>query len=259
MSPFAPPFHLPRLEAVVNRRMRRMYRMYALLLVLLVLILPSPAAAQAPAGASASAAAADEPLPRWDTTAFFGWRGTRRVEPTEYNTSRWDSRLVYGGTAGYYWTTNLKLEVDVSGTSPSRYDTYEPITVQGASYPFFVRTDHRVVTASLGGSVIYQFFENVSFHPFVGAGAGWVAIRERTSTPRQSQVVSRGPSGPYDVVVISEAQSGQHNDSEAQARIVTGFKAYPGERLFFRSDVQWAIGTGRFKEITWRLGFGVDF
>ena len=107
--------------------------------------------------------------------------------------------------------------------------------------------------------MIYQFFENASFHPFVGAGAAWVAIRERTSTPRQSQVVSRGPNGPYDVVVISEAQSGHRNDSEAQARIVTGFKAYPGERLFFRSDVQWSIGAGRFHEVTWRLGVGVDF
>jgi opacity protein-like surface antigen len=231
-------------------------RMYALLLVLMI---PAPAAAQAPAGTSTSAAADAEPLPRWDTTGFLGWRGTRRVEPTEYNTNRWDARFVYGGTVGYYWTTNLKLEVDASGTSPSSYDTYEPHTVPGASYPFFIRTDHRVVTASLGGSVIYQFFENASFHPFVGAGAGWVAIRERTTTPRQSQVVSRGPNVPSDVVVISEAQSGHHNDSEAQARIVTGFKAYPGERLFFRSDVQWAIGAGRFNEVTWRLGVGVDF
>lgn len=235
---------------------RRMLRMHAPLLVLLVLMLPGPAAAQAPAGASA--AAADEPLPRWDTTGFFGWRGTR-VDETDYNTSQWDARLVYGGTAGYYWTTNLKLEVDVSGTSPSDYYTFEPHQVSGVPYPFFIRSDHRTVTASVGGSVIYQFFENASFHPFVGAGAAWMTMRDRINTPRQSQVVSRGSNGPYDVVVISEAQSGDHNDSEAQGLIVTGFKAYPGERLFFRSDVQWSIGAGRFREVTWRLGVGVDF
>ena len=102
MSPFAPPFHLPRMEAVVNRRM------YALLLVLMI---PGPAAAQAPGGASAS----DEPLPRWDTTGFLGWRGTR-VDETEYNTSRWDARFVYGGTVGYYWTCLLY-------TSPSPRDS----------------------------------------------------------------------------------------------------------------------------------------
>jgi hypothetical protein len=233
------------MEAVLNRRI------YALLLVLMI---PGPAAAQAPGGASAS----DEPLPRWDTMGFFGWRGTRRVEPTEYNTSRWDSRFVYGGTVGYYWTTNLKLEVDVSGTAPSRYDTYEPVTVPGAAYPFFIRSDHRTVTASLGGSVIYQFFENASFHPFVGAGAGWMAIRDRITTPRQSQVVSRGPNVPPDVVVISEAESRNHNESEARGQIITGFKAYPGERVFFRSDVQWTIA-GRFHDVTWRLAVGVDF
>jgi hypothetical protein len=230
-------------------------RMYALLLVLMI---PGPAAAQAPAGASASTAAAVEPLPRWDTMGFFGWRGTR-VDETDYNRSQWDSRLVYGGTVGYYWTTNLKLEVDVSGTSPSEYYTFEPHQVPGAAYPFFIRSDHRTVTASVGGSVIYQFFENASFHPFVGAGAAWMTMRDRINTPRQSQVVSRGPNGPYDVVVISEAQSGNHNDSEALGLIVTGFKAYPGERLFFRSDMQWAIGAGRFREVTWRLGVGVDF
>lgn len=236
----------------------RMLRMYALLLVLLVLMLPGPAAAQAPAGGSSAAAAADEPLPRWDTTGFFGWRGTR-VDQTEYNSSRWDGRLVYGGTAGYYWTTNLKLEVDLSGTSPSTYDTYESRQIAGVTYPLFIRSDHRTVTASLGGSVIYQFFENASFHPFVGAGGGWMSIRERVTTARQSQVVSRGPNGPYDVVVISEAQTGHRNDSEAMALIVTGFKAYPGERVFFRSDMQWSIGAGRFREVTWRLGVGVDF
>jgi opacity protein-like surface antigen len=250
------------MEAVLNRLMCQRCRAYApplVLLVLVVLMIPGPAAAQAPAGASASAAAADEPLPRWDTTGFLGWRGTRRVEPTEYNTNRWDARFVYGGTVGYYWTTNLKLEADVAGTSPSRYDTYEPHQVAGATYPFFIRSDHRIVTASVGGSVIYQFFENASFHPFVGAGAAGVAIRERINTPRQSQVVSRGPNVPSDVVVISEAQSRQDNRSEARGLIVTGFKAYPNERLFFRSDVQWSIGKGRLHEVTWRLGVGVDF
>jgi hypothetical protein len=251
MSRFTPPFHLPRVEVVVNRRM---------LVLLLVLMIPGPAAAQAPAGGSASASASAEPLPRWDTTGFFGWRGTRIVE-TDYNYRRWDPRFVYGGTLGYYWTTNLKLEVDVSATSPSSFYTFEPHTVQGVGYPFFIRSDHRATTTSFGGMVIYQFFENVGFHPYLGAGAGVIAIRESVTTQRQSQVVNRGTgsAGPFEVIVISEERTRRDDDVEPFAQMAIGFKAYPGERLFFRSDVLWSAGSGRFQDVTWRLGFGVDF
>src|SRR5688572_29455101 len=131
MSPFRPPFHLPQVEAVVNRRMCRMYVLPLVLLVSFVSMIPGSAAAQAPAGSPAAAAA--EPLPRWDTTGFFGWRGTRRIEPTDYNPSRWDSRFVYGGAAGYYWTPNLKLEAEFEATAPSTYDTYASHQVPGAT------------------------------------------------------------------------------------------------------------------------------
>lgn len=250
----------------MNRRMRRMYPLLSVLPVWLVSMMPVPASAQAPATASAppaasaaAAAAAAEPMPRWDTMGFFGWRGTRRIEPTEYNTNRWDARWVYGGTAGYYWTTNLKVEAEFSGSAPSTYDSYRSHQVAGAAYPFYIRSEHRATTASIGGSVIYQFFDNVGFHPFVGGGARWMAIRERIFTPRQTQTISRGPSGPFDVVVITEGESRQRDDSEALGQIITGFKAYPGERLFFRTDVQWSIGRDRLHDVTWRLGVGVDF
>ena len=232
-------------------------RMYALMLVLMI---PGPAAAQTPApvGTSASAAASNEPLPRWDTAGFLGWRGVR-IQDTEYNYERWDARFVYGATAGYYWTTNVKLEVDFSGTAPSRYYTYEQHFIEGVTYPLFVNSDHRTVTASLGGLVIYQFFENASFHPFLGAGARWMTARDRITTQRQSQVIRRTPDGPYEVVVISQAETRNHTDNDARAQMIAGFKAYPGERLFFRTDVQWSVGSGRFRDVALRIGVGVDF
>jgi len=241
----------------VNRRMCRMHRLriYALLMVSLI---PGAAAAQTPPAAPPASATAGEPLPRWDAALFLGWRGTR-ISETEYYSDRWDGRMVYGGTAGYYWTTNLKLELDVSATPRSGYDTYEPRQFAGVSYPFYVRTDHRETTATVSGLVIYQFFENVGFHPFVGGGAGFMTSRERITTARQSQVVSRGPNGPFDVVVISEAETRQENESDAVGQIVTGFKAYPGERWFFRTDVQWSIGADRLHDVSWRIGFGMDF
>jgi hypothetical protein len=258
MSPFTLPFHLPPVEAVVKRRMRGLYALSLVLLVLFVLMIPGPAAAQQPAKPAASASDAVEPLPRWDTTGFIAWRGTRVVE-TDPSRRRWDARLVYGGTAGYYWTTNLKLEVEVSGTAPSDYYTFEPHLIDGVGYPLYIRSDHSTVTGSFGGRVIYQFFENVSFHPFVGAGAGWITARDRITTPRQSQPVRRTPDGPIEVVVISELQTRHRSESDAFGQMIAGFKTYPGERWFLRSDVQWSVGASRFHEITWHLGVGVDF
>lgn len=220
--------------------------------LLLLLMLPGTAIAQ-----PAAPPPTEEPLPRWDTSGFIGWRGAR-FEDTEYNSGRWDARFVYGGTLGYYWTTNLKLEVDVSGTSPSNYRTYESHTIEGVGYPLFIGTDHRITTASFGGLAIYQFFENVGFHPFVGAGGGVAAIRERVITQRQTQVIRRGPDV-FDVVVVSEEQTSHHDRSEGFGQVIAGFKAYPGERLFFRSDAVWSASSGGFREFTWRLGFGVDF
>jgi hypothetical protein len=221
-----------------------------------------PAARSAPAAAEAAEAveAAEEaPLPRWDTFAFFGWRGSR-IDNEEYLSNRWDGRFVYGGTAGYYVTPNIKVEADLSLTSPSRFYQLQQVPWPGASYPFFARSDHRVVTASLGGTLIYQFFENASFHPFLGIGAGVITSRDRISRERQSQVLYRGPGFAQEVVVIAEAEMPHsRTDHHGRGVLVAGFKTYPGERVFFRSDVQWALGSGRDREISWRLGFGVDF
>jgi hypothetical protein len=240
----------------VNRRTR-----FAPLLSLGLLLTGAIAAAaqpSTPAAPAAPAPAVEESLPRWDTFGFIGWRGARG-EDTYYSSYRWDARFAYGGAAGYYWTTNLKLEVDVSGTTPSRFYEYRQREYPGAPYPLFFRTEHRVVTGSLGGTLIYQFFENASFHPFLGAGVGVITIRDRVTTERQSQVFSRTPGGPVEVVVIAEAETHDRTDNLGRGLIVAGFKAYPGERVFFRSDVQWSTGSRDGRDVTWRLGVGVDF
>jgi hypothetical protein len=231
------------------------------LAVLHLLAWAATGAAQTPAVPSAARAASvadEEPLPRWDTFVFLGWRGSR-IDDTEYSSNDWDARFAYGVTAGYYLTPNIKAEADISLTSPSRFYQYEPVQVQGASYPFFARSDHRVVTASFGGTLIYQFFENASFHPFLGAGAGVITIRERISTDRQTQVFQRGPNIPPEVIVITQPSTRSHTDHHGRGLLIAGFKAYPGERVFFRTDVQWTVGSGRTRDVSLRIGMGWDF
>jgi len=187
-----------------------------------------------------------------------GWRGAR-IEDTYYSGSRWDARFVTGGTIGYYLLTNVKAEADVSFTPPSHYDDYQQRSFPGVPYPIFVRSDHRVVTASVGGTMIYQFFENASFHPFLGVGAGLVTIRDRITTDRQTQFFQRTPTSPPETIVLAEEGTRSRTDHLGRGLIVAGFKAYPGERVFMRSDVQWSIGESRGRDISWRIGVGVDF
>jgi hypothetical protein len=214
---------------------------------------PPPAAPTTPAPA-----ATEETLPRWDTFGFIGWRGAT-YDSNYFSGNQWDARFVYGGTAGYYWTPNLKLEADVSATSPSRFIEYSQRPVDGQTYPSFVPTEHRTVTASLGALAIYQFFENASFHPFLGAGASLITIRDRIRTERQTQTIRRTPNGPFEEIVIAEASSRSDTRHLGRGLLVVGFKAYPGERWFFRTDVQWTPGAGSDREISWRLGAGLDF
>ena len=189
----------------MNRR-TRIAPALALTLAFPLLLLGVAAVAAQPAAPPAPAP--EESIPRWDVGGFFGWR-TARVDDTYNGSDRWDSRFVYGATAGYYLTPNIKAEVDVSLTPRSRYDEFLPRQVPGAPYPLYFRVDHRVVTTSVAGMLIYQFFENESFHPFLGAGAGVISIRDRITTARQSQVFTRTPGGPVEVVEISGAGTGQ--------------------------------------------------
>jgi hypothetical protein len=107
--------------------------------------------------------------------------------------------------------------------------------------------------------VIYQFFENASFHPFLGAGAGVITIRDRIYTPRETTTITRGPNIPPEVIVLTEEQRVSRTDHVGRGLVMAGFKAYPGERWFFRTDVQWTPAGGRNREISWRLGAGLDF
>jgi hypothetical protein len=227
----------------------------------LLLIGAAAAAAQpaTPAAPAPSAQAAyEEQLPRRDVFGFIGWRGAT-FDSNYFSGTQWDARFAYGGTFGFYVTPNLKLEADVSATSPSRFVEYEQRPVEGQQFPSFVPSEHRIVTASVGGLVIYQFFENASFHPFLGAGAGVITTRERIFTARQTQTIRPTPNGPFETIVLAEEQRSTRDDHHGRGLVLVGFKAYPGERWFFRTDVQWTPGAGRDREISWRLGAGLDF
>src|SRR5262245_29279383 len=128
---------------------------------------------------TASIAAAQEPAPalilgpaspsRWDATAHVVWLGERRPDPS-IQWDQWFNVASGGGIVGYYWTSHLKTELDISTSTEGERYTFETIPVPGQTIPLFLQRDHetRFTTASAG--VIGQFFEDAWFHPVVGAG-----------------------------------------------------------------------------------------
>jgi hypothetical protein len=113
------------------------------------------------------------------------------------------------------------------------------VLVPGQPFPMFRLREHYYSTATAGGSVHYQFYDNQWFHPHVGAGV----VVERESE-RQLMLPD-----PTETTTVRWT---------ARPFVATGFKWYVNERGFVRSDLRLAVGRGEVASVTWSAGFGVD-
>jgi outer membrane protein W len=213
--------------------------------VALLASLPRPAAAQ------------DSVVPprRVDAGAYFGWFGANKSELNAYE--HWYKDAWHAGlSGGYYWTANLKTELDFSGTS--RAELY------GRTVPFQTPTGagvgnirHEFSTHTLTLVQHYQFGRNAWFHPMVGAGLALTWETERRHFP-PTYVLDTTGRFPTNRLVAPERTEGPDTALRAGALATAGFKAYLSERAFFRSDVR-ARFRDRVDDVAVRFGFGVDF
>lgn len=217
-------------------------------ILLAVLFTAAPAAAQ---DAPIVSLAPLDPA-RWDVAGYVGWRGGNKSDiAPDWN--EWYDAASFGGSAGYYLTSHLKLDLDLSATSDGEVFVQEEIPFPGSLLPIFRYGERRFRTTTVSGALLYQFAENTFFHPFVGAGIE--AARERAELEFQDQFpCGRLPCTPADArgeVAVSY---------RAMPFVSTGFKWYMTERAFIRSDVRSAFSTGRgVDHVTWRIGIGADF
>jgi hypothetical protein len=196
--------------------------MKALLLVSLLAQSPSPAA----------------PLVRADAHLVAGWQNLRKPQAgAPYND--WLNGILYGGGgAGWYWTDNLKTQIDVgAGTRQSQYGV-EPVTIDGRQtfQPFRVG----IRESNVAISQQFQFFRNQWFHPHAGAG---LELARETSRVEYQLPERSGP------------ETGRWL---ARPFADLGFKAYMTRRAFFLGDVR-LMFRGGVDEVLFRTGFGVDF
>jgi len=219
-----------------------------LTIALVACLTTSIARAQEPAPALTLLPAAQS---RWDAAANVTWLGERHAnQPFQWD--RWVNVAAGGGSVGYYWTTHLKTEIDLSTSTMDEIYSIEPIALPGTNTLFPLQRDHtfRVTTASAG--LVGQFFENTWFHPFISAGLEFVREREHVET-----TLPMVPPRTLAPSITTEAETIVR--LAARPYIATGFKVYVSERAFIRSDVRTSWSTDGLASLAWHNGVGFDF
>jgi hypothetical protein len=203
-------------------------------------------------GAGEAAAQTPAPLVRGDVAGSVGWLSAKTIIDPPGGHTDWHSSLFGAGSAGWYWTDNLKTEIDAGGGTRATAYRYRAITIDGR--PNYLASETTFGRRTIGISQQYQFFRNAWFHPHVAAGAHltW----ERATEHYQAVVTLDSPSGGR--VLVPARTEGPHTVMTIRPFVATGFKAYTTRRVFFRSDLRVAFHAGA-DEALLRFGFGVDF
>src|SRR5688572_26731598 len=197
------------------------------------------------------------PLVRGDAHFVIGWQNLHKEQPTQQGgccSNDWLNNIFYGAAGvGWYWSDNLKTQVDFGGGTKGEQYRYSYVTTGTRSTSTSSRV--RVQQRSVAVGQQYQFFRNQWFHPHVGAGID--IARETTRETFQPTFV-------YDSAARTSTQIQPPRDVGPDHRTIArpfaeaGFKAYMTRRAFFTADSRIKF-RGGMDEVLFRLGFGVDF
>jgi hypothetical protein len=206
---------------------------------------------------SASPALAQAPLPstltRGDVVGIVGWQNVNKSSVDNDSGNDWHNRGVYGGgTFGWFWTDNHKIELEVGASNRNRFTTYETLFIDNASA--YGRVVYSFSTRRVAIGEQYQFFRNEWFHPHVAAGVdlAW----ETTTETAEPLIAYSQPGGARQI--RPGAVTGPDTSFRVRPYGEVGFKVYMNTRSFFRGDVR-IMARGRIDEVQMRFGFGVDF
>jgi opacity protein-like surface antigen len=202
--------------------------------------------------AGAQPAQSPNPLSQSDVALTIGWFNADKSGLSRYG--EWYNRSVHGaGTFGWYWTDHHKTEVEAGGTSKASLRVFEYEVV--ANRQVNRESTYSFSTRRFAVAQHYQFYRNVMFHPYLGAGVDltWETAREE-----------RGRESVYDTITRQQLPGRPPEAFPPRTELVTrpfaalGFKAYMTPRSFFRTDLKLVMRNG-IDEVFVRAGFGVDF
>jgi hypothetical protein len=206
------------------------------------------------AGTASEASAQSEPLlNRGDLAGTIGWLSADTHPSGPYNDNNWENSFFGAASVGWYWTENLKTEVDFGAGTKARVFSTEPIRIDGRTA--YVTTDSKFARRTLGISQQYQFLHNAWFHPHLAAGVNltWERRTDRIVPIYLYDDVTRTSR-----IVTLEQNADPRTSVTARPFVAAGFKAYMTPRTFFRNDFRVAFRGGP-DETVLRIGFGVDF
>jgi outer membrane protein W len=195
-------------------------------------------------GAAAQSRPAIELTPaspaRWDLAAHVGWLAVFTSQSDPYGDDTYN--VASGGVSlGRYLTPHLKTELRVAMNGEGTLYRHE--VLPGVA-PGFRTTEHHVKTASAGAGLLYQFFDNQWFHPYVGGGFEVLREKDR-ATVLDGRVGTR----------TTLASDVSHT---ARPFVATGFKWYVTERAFVRAGVQGSFFGRGTTRVTWTAAVGAD-
>jgi hypothetical protein len=195
------------------------------------------------------------PLTRADIHLVVGWQNLHQPQPVDERYSNdWINGIFFGGVgAGWYWTDNLKTQVDFGAGTRGRQYRYEPFVVGGQTTGR--SSQLHVQQQSVAIAQHYQFFRNQWFHPHVGAG---VDIARETTREVYDPVYVFDQVARVSRQVLPPRTEGPEHRVIARPFGEAGFKAYMTRKTFFTSDMRLMFKSG-VDEVLFRFGFGVDF
>jgi hypothetical protein len=188
---------------------------------------------------------------RWDVAAQIGWLGSDKSE-IGAGWDDWANAPAGGVAVGRFFTAHVKAEIysAVSGEGLVYGVVATPVEFPFAPIP----SEHYIRTAAVGIGLSYQWFDNQWFHPFVGAGGAVLREHHRMVAVEQF-TPTRDPRGPVPIPVVTTTSSVSY---AGRPFLVGGFKWYPTERAFFRTDLRTLFSSHGVAELVWTAGMGAD-
>jgi hypothetical protein len=200
-----------------------------------------------------SASAQSPPLVRGDISGTLGVEGVNARDDSFFRGRDFESGFFGGVSAGWYWTENLKSEVEFGARTKGRVWLATPVVFNGAQT--FFPSDKTFSRRTIAIGQQYQFFHNAWFHPHLGGGANLTFER---STLHRGATTVYDPITRISRIVSPERTEDARADFRVSPYVDAGFKAYMTPRTFFRSDLRVAFRHG-VDDVVTRFGFGFDF